>query len=108
MDSYETKKYPKLPNGYGSIRYLGSNRRNPYAVHPPVSEYNKIGKPITPAAICYVDSWMKGFAVLTAYHAGTYSAGMENMLELPDANNKNDLDSLSKRLLADFNRVETF
>ena len=32
------KKYPKLPNGYGQIRYLGSNRRNPYGVYPPATE----------------------------------------------------------------------
>ena len=29
------KKHPKLPNGFGSIRYLGKNRHNCYAVHPP-------------------------------------------------------------------------
>lgn len=74
------KKYPKLPNGYGSIKYLGKNRRNCYAVHPPTKEFNEDGIPLTPKALCYVDDWMKGFAILTAYKAGTYVPGMEKDL----------------------------
>ncbi len=38
------KKHPNLPNGYGSIRKLSGNRRNPYAVHPPVTEFAPDGK----------------------------------------------------------------
>ena len=76
------KKYPKLPNGFGSIKFLGKGRRNPYAVHPPTKEFTLDGVPVTPKALCYVDDWMKGFAVLTAYHAGTYKPGME--LDLAD------------------------
>ena len=63
------KKYQKLPNGYGSIRYLGAGRRNPYGVYPPVKEFDDDGRAVGRKAICYVDSWLKGFAVLTAYHA---------------------------------------
>ena len=51
------KKHSRLPNGYGSIRYLGKNRKNPYAVHPPA---NIDGD--RPAALCYVDDWMKGLS----------------------------------------------
>ena len=40
------KKHPRLPNGYGSIKYLGKNRRNPYGVYPPVKEYDLDGKAI--------------------------------------------------------------
>lgn len=65
------KKYPKLPNSFGTIRYLGDNRRNPFAVHPPAVLDEKTGKPVRPPAICYVDDWIKGFTVLTAYKAGT-------------------------------------
>ena len=68
------KKHSRLPNGYGSIRYLGKNRKNPYAVHPPA---NIDGD--RPAALCYVDDWMKGFIILTAYKAGTYKPGMERI-----------------------------
>lgn len=49
-------KHPRLPNGYGSIRYLGKKRKNPYAVHPPADiDGNR------PQALCYVDTWMKEF-----------------------------------------------
>lgn len=71
------KKHPKLPNGYGSIKYLGKGRRNPYAVHPPVTEFTLDGVPVTPKAICYCKDWYTGFAVLTAWKAGTYEPGME-------------------------------
>ena len=93
------KKHPRLPNGYGSIRYLGNSRKNPYAVHPPADiDGNR------PPALCYVDDWMKGFIVLTSYKAGTYTPGMEATLLLPD--DTNQLDKLTGKLLADYNRVK--
>ena len=50
------KKYPKLPNGYGSIKRLsGKNRTNPYGVYPPVKEFDENGIPVPQKAICYVD-----------------------------------------------------
>ena len=92
-------KHPRLPNGYGSIRYLGKKRKNPYAVHPPADiDGNR------PQALCYVDTWMKGFIVLTAYKAGTYAPGMEATLLLPDEIKQ--LDDLTRKLLADYNRVK--
>lgn len=92
------KKHPRLPNGYGSIRFLGKNRKNPYAVHPPGNlDGNR------PAALCYVDDWMKGFIILTAYNAGTYTSGMESSLTLPSG--ENNLDSLTQRILADYSRI---
>lgn len=97
------KKYPKLPNGYGSIKYLGKGRRNPYAVHPPTTEWTLDGVPKTPPALCYVDDWMKGFAVLTAYKAGTYTPGMEK--DLPTTLPGKDT-GLAQRLLADFSRIK--
>ena len=93
------KKHPRLPNGYGSIRYLGKSRKNPYAVHPPADiDGNR------PPALCYVDDWMKGFIILTSYKAGTYTPGMEAALELPD--NPGALDSLIEKIMADYNRVK--
>lgn len=91
------KKHPRLPNGYGSIRYLGKNRKNPYAVHPPADIDGQ-----RPAALCYVDDWMKGFIVLTAYKAKTYRPGMENTLEIPSAGNT---DACIDRILADYSRI---
>lgn len=81
MARNKRKKYPKLPNGYGSIKYLGSGRRNPYAVHPPTKEFTLDGVPKTPPALCYVDNWYKGFTVLTWYKNGEYFPGRE--AELP-------------------------
>ena len=96
------KKYPKLPNGYGSIKYLGKGRRNPYAVHPPTTEFTLDGVPITPKALCYVDDWMKGFAVLTAYKAGTYTPGMEKCLM---AAMDPDSTDIVQKILADYSLI---
>lgn len=97
------KKYPKLPNGYGSIKYLGAGRRNPYAVHPPTTEFTLDGVPKTPKALCYVDDWLKGFAVLTAYKAGTYTPGMEKSLETTLQASDS---ALLQRILADYSLVK--
>lgn len=94
------KKHPKLPNGYGSIKFLGSNRRNPYAVHPPTTEFNENGIPQTPKALCYVDDWYKGFAVLTSYKAGTYYPGYEKTL--PNTFSVSDSNFIN-RILSDYN-----
>lgn len=96
------KKYPKLPNNFGSIRYLGKNRRNPFAVHPPATQ-DETGKLKRPPAICYVDDWIKGFTVLTAYKAGTYQPGMERTLEVSPTT---DIDALISRLIADYNTIK--
>ena len=99
------KKHPRLPNGYGSIKYLGKGRRNCYGVYPPAKEINEeTGNPITPPAICYVDDWLKGFAVLTAYKAGTYAPGYELTLNLTDAD-QGSLEELSRRILADYGQA---
>ena len=99
------KKHPKIPNGYGSIKYLGENRRNPYAVHPPTVKFNKNGSPITPKALCYVDNWYKGFAILTAYKAGTYTPGMEAGIALNSATNTS-IEGIVAQILADYNRTK--
>ena len=96
------KKYPKLPNSFGSIRYLGKNRRNCFAVHPPAT-LDATGKAVRPPAICYVDDWIKGFTILTAYKAGTYQPGMERDLEISPTT---DVDALISRLIADYNTIK--
>lgn len=97
------KRYPKLPNGYGSIKWLGSGRRNPYGVYPPVTDYTDDGIPIIPKALCYTDDWTKGFAVLTAYKAGTYTPGME--LELSAAHSRDNTDSIIQKILSDYSQI---
>ena len=96
----QEKKYPKLPNGYGSIKYLGKGRHNPYAVHPPTTEFTVDGVPITPKALCYMDDWMMGFSVLTAYKAGTYYPGIEKTFTAAHVGSD---DSLIQKILADYN-----
>ena len=63
------KKRMKLPNGFGSIKYLGSGRRNPYGAYPPASEWAENGKyQITPKAIAYTETWEEAYEALTAYN----------------------------------------
>lgn len=96
------KKYPRLPNGYGNIRYLGKNRTNPYAVHPPAEETDENGNYLRPKALCYVDDWYVGFAVLNAYHAGTYQPGDELKFKQYRPIDNDALDGFCRRLLTDF------
>ena len=96
------KKYPRLPNGFGSIKYLGKNRTNPYAVYPPVTEYRENGSPITPKALCYVNDWMKGFGILTLYKNGQYTPGQES----PELLTSNSPDDVIRHILSDYNRTQ--
>ncbi len=97
------KKYPKLPNGFGSIKYLGKNRTNPYGVYPPTKEFDEDGRPVTQKALAYVDDWYYGFSILTAYKAGTYIPGIYP--PKPAANDEKALPALVASLLADYSRV---
>ena len=60
------KKRMKLPNGFGSIKYLGDNRRRPDAVYPP-AEIVQYG-PKSPKALAYSESWEDAYELLTAYN----------------------------------------
>lgn len=97
-------KYPKLPNGWGQIRYLGKGRRNPYGVYPPATEEYDNGQKKTPPALCYVSDRMVGLAVLTSYHAGTYNPGdevvIEKQMRTAEAGKK-----FFERILADYNKA---
>ena len=87
--------------GYRQIRFLGKNRRNPYGVYPTATEAYDNGQKKPPKALCYVNDWMVGFVVLTAYKAGTYEPGMEQSLtELTPSGDSN----LINQILADYNR----
>lgn len=61
------KKRMKLPNRFGSIKYLGEGRRNPYAAYPPVTEYS-FNSPVTPKALGYRETWEDAYELLTAYN----------------------------------------
>ena len=61
------KKRLKMPNGYGSIKFLGKNRRKPYGVYPPVTEWTEKG-PVTPKALGYTETWEDAYELLTIYN----------------------------------------
>ena len=63
----------RLPNHFGSIRYLGAGRRNAYAVNVTVAadeREGRIGNGTRRKAICYTRSWEEGYQVLVLFHAG--------------------------------------
>ena len=88
------KKHPRLPSGFGSIRYLGKGRSAPYAVHPPAVERDEHGMYVRPKALCYAPDWYAGFAALSAWHAGTYEPGMELKVDI-----STDVDMFCKQVL---------
>ena len=61
------RKRMKLPNNFGSIKYLGSGRRRPYGVYPPVTEWSVHG-PVSPKALAYTETWEEGYELLTTYN----------------------------------------
>ena len=69
----------RLPSGFGSVRYLGKGRRNPYAVHPPESSAKTLqSQSRRPPALCYVCSRETGIKIFMIYHAGLYAPGVES------------------------------
>ena len=98
------KKYPKLPNGYGSIKRLsGKNRTNPYGVYPPTKEFDENGNPVPVKALCYVDDWYKAFTVLTWYKHGEYYPGREK--ELTESGNA-DLNGQIANILSKYTQTQ--
>ena len=95
------KRHPKLPSGWGSIKYLGKGRRNCYAVHPPATECRENGSYIQPKALCYVDDWYVGFAMLNAWHNGKYTPGDEKQYKAYQPTNPEALDELCSKILND-------
>lgn len=94
------KRHPKLPTGWGTIRYLGKGRSRPYAVHPPCTERYENGYYKRPPVLCYVPDWYTGFAVLNAYRAGTYHPGDELSCP-PRTMTDAEMDAFCERLLRD-------
>lgn len=99
------KKYPKLPNGYGSIKRLsGKNRTNPYGVYPPTKEFDINGNPVSIKALCYVDDWYKGFTVLTWYKHGEYYPGREK--ELTESGSSDELGGQVAKILSKYSQTQ--
>lgn len=100
MARAKKRKHPKLPNGFGSIKYLGANRSNPYAVHPPTTEFAPNGSPITPKAICYAPDWYTGFYALLAWQKGEFN---ENIIEEIKINSEQSEFDVVSKILAVYN-----
>ena len=92
------QKHPRLPNGFGSIRYLGPNRSRPYMISAPAT---MDGDKVIPGTILtYTDDWYQAYAILTAYNAGTWHPGDD--LSISPSKDPEGLDGLISRLLDDF------
>ena len=91
------QKHPRLPNGFGTIRYLGEKRSRPYQVRA-AGNQEKPGE-----ILAYVDDWYKGFALLTAYNAHTWHPGddIDNSTIIEETS----LDGLVRRLLDDYRHI---
>lgn len=98
------KKRTRLPNGFGTIRYLGKGRRNPYAVHPPAIAQPD-GSYLIPKALCYVSDYYVGVAVLNAYRAGTYRPGDELQFETMKTAQDHVYDDLIRRMVDDHQKI---
>lgn len=66
-------KYPRLRNGFGSIRYLGKKRTNPYAVLAPTTNLDEKGRPKYDKPLAYAPTWQSAFSVLLMYHSGKWN-----------------------------------
>lgn len=94
------KKYPKLPNGFGSIKKLSGKRTNPYGVYPPTTKFHENGSPITPKALCYVTDWYTGFYALMEYKNGTFDSEKFSRAEIKETDKQNDIIS---KIIAAYN-----
>lgn len=71
------KRNLKLPNGFGSIVYLGENRRKPYGVLKTVG-WNEDGKQIK-KYIGYAESWNQAYQMLLEYNNMPYDLNYKNL-----------------------------
>ena len=71
-------------------------------MHPPSVECNPVtGAYIRSRAICYVEDWYTGFAVLLSYKAGTYHPGDEVTIKAGQTLDEPKLDTFCRRILKD-------
>lgn len=61
------RKFRRLPNGFGSIKHLSGNRRNPYAAYPPTKEWTKTSPKSRPA-VGYFKTYNEAYSALVEYN----------------------------------------
>lgn len=67
----------KLPNGFGSIVFLGENRRNPYGILKTVG-FDKKGKQIR-EYVGYAPTWQKAYEILSNYNNTPFELKNKNV-----------------------------
>lgn len=98
-------KHMRLPNGFGSISYLGKNRRNPYLVRKTIGkdEFGKpIMKPIQPQS-CF-KTYNDAYAALLEYNKCPYTAVMDTTIA--EAYEKWSTDYFSRKNLSESRRKQ--
>jgi len=98
-------KHMRLPNGFGSISYLGKNRRNPYLVRKTIGkdEFGKpILKPIQPKS-CF-KTYNDAYAALLEYNKCPYTAVMDTTIA--EAYDKWSTDYFARKNLSESRRKQ--
>jgi integrase len=94
-------KHPRLPSGFGTIRYLGEKRSRPYQVRAAAS---MDGDQVIPGEVlAYTEDWYKGFALLTAYNAHTWHPGDD--IDKSFTIDAGSLEEVVRRLLDDYRHI---
>lgn len=73
------RKYHRLPNGFGNIKKLSGHRRNPYAVYPPIKDYDDNGNAVKRTAIGYFPDYMSAFDALQEYNKNPYDIDAQRL-----------------------------
>lgn len=105
------RKYPRLKNGFGSIRKLTGNRQRPYVVLAPSTSRDENGHTLYEKPLAYCENWETAFSVLLEFHAGKFRKDEPNDNLLKDVENK-ELTSVVNKILSKLNMAtedgETF
>lgn len=67
----------RLPNGFGSVVYLGSGRRHPYAAKTATKSYDLNGYPRR-EVIGYFETWDDAYQALVEYNKSPYDISQRN------------------------------
>lgn len=94
-------KHPRLPSGFGTIRYLGEKRSRPYQVR--AAAHMEGDKVVAGEILAYVDDWYAGFSLLTAYNARTWHPGDD--IDKSFTIDAGSLEEVVRRLLDDYRHI---
>ena len=70
------KNHLKMPNGFGTIQYLGDNRRNSYGARKTIG-WDENGKQIRPY-VGYAKDWNSAYEILLQYNNMPFDLGFKN------------------------------